>query len=115
MTVWAVTSRLWNRSPMDCWSRMLTSSTALGEMSTPVHHRPKFSAVPPAVAQPQAEEDQPKGAGSENFPPLPSNENAEPGESPSPGLEFTLGDLRAGLEQRVCLARGSAVLEVRIL
>ena len=28
--------RLWNRSAMDCCRRMLTSSTALGEMSLPV-------------------------------------------------------------------------------
>ena len=63
----------------------------------------------------RAEEGQLKGAGSENSPPLPSNENAEPGESPSPDLEFTLADLRAGLDQRVCLARESAVWEVRIL
>ena len=32
----AVTSRLWNRSAMDCCRRILTSSTALGEMSMPV-------------------------------------------------------------------------------
>ena len=62
MSVRAVTSRLWNRSSMDCCRRMLTSSTALGEMSTPVHRRPKFSAATHAVAQPQVEERQPKRA-----------------------------------------------------
>ena len=35
ISVRAVTSRLWYRSPMDCCRRMLTNSTALGEMSTP--------------------------------------------------------------------------------
>ena len=59
--VLAVTSRLWNRSPMDCCRRMLTSSTALGEMSMPTHRRPRFSAATHVVAQPQAEESQPKG------------------------------------------------------
>ena len=40
----------------------------------------------------------------------------EPGKPPSPlGLEFTLVDLRVGLEGRVCLDRGSAVWEARIL
>ena len=53
ISVRAVTSRLRNRSPMDCWSRMLTSSTALGEMSMPIQRRPKFSAATQAVAQPQ--------------------------------------------------------------
>ena len=33
-----------------------------------------------------------------NSPPLLPNESAEPGEPPSPGLEFTLADLRAGPE-----------------
>ena len=113
--VLAVTSRLWNRSPMDCCGRMLTSSTALGEMSTPTHRRPRFSAATHVVAQPQAEESQPKGTGSENSPPFLPNESAEPGEPPSPGLEFTLADLRAGPEERVCLARGSAVLAAQIL
>ncbi len=81
MSVRAVTSRLWNRSPMDCCRRMLTSSTALGEMSTPVHRRPKFSAATHAVAQPQVEERQPKGAGSENSPPLLPSESVRPSSS----------------------------------
>ena len=53
MSVRAVTRRLWNRSPMDCWRRMLTSSTALGEMSMPIQRRPRFSAATQAVAHPQ--------------------------------------------------------------
>ena len=61
------------------------------------------------------QEGQPKEAGPENSPPLLPNESAEPGEPPSPGLEFTLADLRAGLEGWVCLARGSAVWAARIL
>ena len=56
MSVRAVTSRLWNRSPMDCCRRMLTSSTGLGEMSTPIHRRPEFSAATHEVAQPRTEE-----------------------------------------------------------
>ena len=51
-----------------CSRRMLTSSTALGEMSMPIQRRPRFSAATQAVAQPQAEGGQPKGAGSENSP-----------------------------------------------
>ena len=78
MSVRAVTSRLWNRSPVDCCKRILTSSTALGEMSTPIQRRRRFSAATHAVAQPQAEEVQPKGAGSETSPPLLPNESAEP-------------------------------------
>ena len=35
-------SRLRNRLPMDCCRRMLTSSTALGDMSSPTHCRAKF-------------------------------------------------------------------------
>ena len=53
MSVRAVTRRLWNRSPIDCCRRMLTSSTALGEMSMPIQRRPRFSAATQAVAQPQ--------------------------------------------------------------
>ena len=49
MSVRAVTSRLWNRLPMDCCRRMLTSSTARGELSMPIQRRPRFS----AVAQPK--------------------------------------------------------------
>ena len=41
------------QAPMDCWSRTLTSSTALGEMSMPTHCLPRFSAATQAVAQPQ--------------------------------------------------------------
>ena len=61
------------------------------------------------------QEGQPKEDGPENSPPLLPNESAEPGEPPSPGLEFTLADLRAGPEGWVCLARGSAVWAARIL
>ena len=61
VSVWAVTKRLWNRSPMDCCGRMLTSSTALGEMSMPIQRRSRFSTATHAVTQPQAEEGQPKG------------------------------------------------------
>ena len=61
------------------------------------------------------QEGQPEEDGPENSPPLLPNESAEPGEPPSPGLEFTLADLRAGPEERVCLDRGSAVWEARIL
>ena len=61
MSVRAVTSRLWNRSRMDCCRCISTSSTALGEMSMPIHRRLKFSVATHAVAQPQAEEGQPKG------------------------------------------------------
>ena len=81
VSVRAVTSRLWNRSFMDCRRRMFTSSTVLGEMSTPIHHRPTFSAETHAVASSQAEEGQPKGAGSENSPPLFPNETAGPASS----------------------------------
>ena len=42
ISVRAVTSRLRNRLPMDCCRRMLTSSAALGDMSTPIHCRAKF-------------------------------------------------------------------------
>ena len=52
-SVGAGTRRLWNRSPMDCCRRMLTSSTALGEMSMPIQLWPRFSAATQAVAQPQ--------------------------------------------------------------
>ena len=79
MSVRAVTSRLWNRSLMDCCRRMLTSSTALGEMSTSIHRWSRFAATTHGIAQRQAEEGQPKGAGSENRPPLLSNESAESG------------------------------------
>ena len=81
--VWvkAVTSQLWNRSFMDCRRRMFTSSTILGEMSTPIHRPPRFSAETHAVAQPQAEECQPKGAGSEKSPALLPNESARPASS----------------------------------
>ena len=34
-------SRLWNRLPMDCCRRMLTSSTARAELSMPTQPRPK--------------------------------------------------------------------------
>ena len=81
MSVRAVASRLWNRLPMDCCRRILTNSTGMGEMLTPIHHRPKFSAATQAVAQPQAEEGQPKVAGPENSPPLLPNESARPASS----------------------------------
>ena len=38
---------------MVCWKRMLTNSTAFGEMSMPTHLRPSLSAATQAVAQPQ--------------------------------------------------------------
>ena len=97
-----------NRLPMDCCRRMLTNSTALGDMSTPIHCRAKFCAAT------WAEEGQLKGAGSENSPPLLPNESAQTGESPSPDLVFTLADLRARPDGWVCLARGFAVWEARI-
>lgn len=53
MSVRAVTSCEWKSSPMNSWRRMLTSSTALGEMSMPTHLRPSFSAATQAVAHPQ--------------------------------------------------------------
>ena len=56
-----------------------------------------------------------KGLAQKNSPPLLSNKNAAPGESPSLDLEFTLAGPCAGPEGRVCLARGSAVWEARIL
>ena len=61
------------------------------------------------------QEGQPKEDAPENSRPLLPNESAEPGEPPSPALEFTLADLRVGREGWVCLARGSAVWEARIL
>ena len=64
---------------MDCCRRISTSSTALGEMSTPIQHRPKFSAAKHAVGQPQV--GQPKGAGPENSLPLLPNESARPASS----------------------------------
>ena len=53
----------------------------MGEMSTPVHSRSRFSAATHAPVQPQAVAGQPKGAGSENSPPLLPNENVEPASS----------------------------------
>ena len=38
---------------MVCCKRMLTNSTALGEMSMPIQRLPRFSAATQAVAQPQ--------------------------------------------------------------
>ena len=66
---------------MDCCGRILTNSTALGEMSTLIHRRLRFSAAMHTVALPQAEEGQPKGTGSENSPPLLPNESARPASS----------------------------------
>ena len=66
---------------MDCCNRMLTSSTALGEMSRTIQRRTRFSAATHAVAQPQTEEGQPKGAVSENSPPLFPNESVGPSSS----------------------------------
>ena len=66
---------------MDCCRRMLTRSTALGEMSMPIQRRPKFSTATRAVTQTQAEEGQQKGAGSENSPALLPNESARPASS----------------------------------
>ena len=45
MSIQAVTSRLWNRSPLDCCGRILTSSAALGEMPMPIQIWPRFSAA----------------------------------------------------------------------
>ena len=67
MSVRAVTSRLWNRSLMDCCGRILTSSTALGDMSTPIHRQPKFSVATHAVAQPQAQGASQKGQAQKTF------------------------------------------------
>ena len=79
MSVPAVTSRLWKQvAHGDCYRRMLTSSTALGEISMPIQRRPELSAATQAVAQPQAEEGQPKGAGPEKSPALLPNESARP-------------------------------------
>ena len=64
---------------MDRCRRISTSSMALGEMSTSIQHRPKFSAAKHAVAQPQV--GQPKGAGPENSPPLLPNEGTRPASS----------------------------------
>ena len=64
---------------MDRCGRISTSSTALGEMSTLIQHRPKFSAAKHAVAQPQV--GQPKGAGPENSLPLLPNESTRPASS----------------------------------
>ena len=79
MSVRTVTSRLWNRPPMDCCRYISANSTALGEMSTPIHRRPKFSAATHAVAP--AEADQPKGTSSENSSPLLLNESVWPASS----------------------------------
>ena len=46
----AVTSRLWNRSPIDCCKCMLTSSTVLVEISVPVQRRLRFSGATQVAA-----------------------------------------------------------------
>ena len=67
MSVRAVTSRLWSRSPMDCCRRILTSSTALSEMLTPIHRRLKLSAATHAVAQLQTRKASQKGQAQKTF------------------------------------------------
>ena len=79
MSVRSVTSPVVEQVAHGPLRRISTSSTALGEMSTSIQHRPKFSAAKHAVAQPQV--GQPKGAGPENSPPLLPNESTRPASS----------------------------------